>query len=542
MAWAEDMRSAKKGRFEAWKARVRSDWKPDLISGRCCFFFLDNGPYRAPDYDVYGDDQREWKDEGCSKADSPACGKRRGRAYKGALMGADHPRLTLDFRAGDDGDDGVVVAGFTHRFDRFVRAVEGAGMTAIAGGHGAAFGYELPGLLHDVEASLRAHGVPQHILSISADARARSEQVFQAQRAEEAALCDATDLAERMANGGDHARRTLSDNELLTVLELVADRATMVTLFCMLRASKLLQKAARSAASKRIARVRLRLLPATNGQTVTGPDAFDGVFDPDVDEYAGDLDSPAVVKFTKLKPIELDFEVRDPHHAASATFRPQKAAARFSWRWCTHDHLTWEGSGEGEHADEDDCDGDYSTSGHKVLVRWTPHVEDGMPVTSDHHNIADAMFGQPEHRPGRAKNSLPAAITLRTLRPLQTSGGEHRLGGYGLVLEHRVTERSRDEDGFGIVDGDCEVLGLQLTFGWLMRIAALKKASSYRASNPPTLADIAYKNDVIEPLLKYVRTHDLKARQAPPPPARPKKRRATSPPLGAPSGSKASSA
>ena len=71
--------------------------------------------------------------------------------------------------------------------------------------------------------------------------------------------------------------------------------------------------------------------------------------------YAGDLDSPAVVKFTKLKPIELDFEVRDPHHAASATFRPQKAAARFSWRWCTHDHLTWEGSGEGEHADEDDC-------------------------------------------------------------------------------------------------------------------------------------------------------------------------------------------
>ena len=85
MAWAEDMRSAKIGRFEAgsthnngysvytggtphvhihltstasaalnsfeagptglyllmrvaWEARVGSDWKPDLVSGRCCFF------------------------------------------------------------------------------------------------------------------------------------------------------------------------------------------------------------------------------------------------------------------------------------------------------------------------------------------------------------------------------------------------------------------------------------------------------------------------------------------------------------------------
>ena len=122
-----------------------------------------------------------------------------------------------------------MVASFTHRFDRFVHAVEGAGMTAVPGGHGAAFRevYELPGTLRDVETSLLQHGIPQHILSISAEARAPSEQVFEAQQTEDAAFCEAADLAERMANGGNHARRTLSNNDLFIVLSLVADRATI---------------------------------------------------------------------------------------------------------------------------------------------------------------------------------------------------------------------------------------------------------------------------------------------------------------------------
>ena len=42
-AWVEDMRDARKDRFAAWKAQVRSDWKPDLVSARCCFFFLGEG-------------------------------------------------------------------------------------------------------------------------------------------------------------------------------------------------------------------------------------------------------------------------------------------------------------------------------------------------------------------------------------------------------------------------------------------------------------------------------------------------------------------
>lgn len=167
------------------------------------------------------------------------------------------------------------------------------------------------------------------------------------------------------------------------------------------------------------------------------------------------------------------------------------------------------------------------------MVQWTPCVEDGMPVTS---GLKD-------------RGSPPAAVTLRTLRSLQS--GEHCLGGYGLVLKHRVTDNnSCDEDGVEIEAGGCEVLGVQVTFGWLMRAAAAKAVESYRASTPPTLADRAYKKDVIEPLRKYVRTHDLKARQAPTPSARqaltpsapPRKRRATSPPPGAHGGSKASSA
>ena len=468
-------------------------------------------------------------------------------------MGTDHPQLTLDFRAGDAGDagddsDGVVrsfvVATFTHHFDRFVRAVEGAGMAAVGSD---VFRYEVAGLVHEVEASLRReHGIPRHILSISDEVRARSNMVFQARKAEEAALCEAADLAERMANGGDHERRTLTSHQLLEVLELVAERATMVTLFCMLRASKLLRKAAQHAASHRITRARLRLLPATNGVTITGQNAFDYTLTSDVDEYEGDADSPAVVIFTKLKPIKLDFEVRDPDNAASATFQPPRAAkARFSWSWCVHDHPNHDwGNQEDDIVDESDC----IHSGHKVLVQWTPRVEDGMPDLVSRRELAEVMLNPHAVHHILATSRPAATVTLRTLQPLQTSGGKHRLGGYGLVLKHRVTDRScRDEDGVKREDGDCEVLSVHLTFGWLMRLAAAKVVGSYRASVPPTLADIAYKEEVIEPLRQYVQGHDRKVREealrARTATAGLKKRRKTSQPLGAyDGGSKASSA
>ena len=503
---------------------------------------------------MYDDGEREWRDDGCSQVGNPACGNRnrRGRGFKGALMGTGHPQLTLEFRAGDAGDagddsDGVVVATFTHRFDRFVRAVEGAGMAAVGGGRGGdVFRYEVAGLVHEVEASLmRGHDIPRHILSISDEARARSNVVFQARKAEEAALCEAADLAERMANGGDHERRTLTSHQLLEALKLVAERATMVTLFCMLRASKFLRKAAQHAASHRITRARLRLLPATNGVTIAGPNAFDYELTSDVDEYEGDADSPAVVIFTKLKPIKLDFEVRDPDNAVSATFRPPRAAARFSWSWCVHDHPNYDwGHQEDNIVDESDC----IHSGHKVLVQWTPRVEDGMPDLVSRRELAEEMLNPHAVHRILATSRPPAAVTLRTLQPLQASGGEHRLGGYGLVVKHRVTDRScRDEDGVEREDGDCEVLSVHLTFGWLMRLAAAKVVGSYRASVPPTLADQAYKQEVIEPLRQYVQRHDRKAREealrARTATAGLKKRRKTSQPLGAPDGgSKASSA
>ena len=88
-AWAGRMHDEKKGRFTAWKANMRTAWKPDVVSARCCLFWLAHGHHgnhaSAAAWEEYGD-ETEWQDEGCSAQGALCCDvnpRRRGRRFTG---------------------------------------------------------------------------------------------------------------------------------------------------------------------------------------------------------------------------------------------------------------------------------------------------------------------------------------------------------------------------------------------------------------------------------------------------------------------------